>query len=60
MKKGCQKASFSYNFHHANFMPILMIIKGNLKIFHSEITTSPLLSLLRHSLALGNSDQRVV
>ncbi|EAQ0191439.1 hypothetical protein EWP97_21360, partial [Salmonella enterica] len=30
-------------FHHANFMFIIMIIKGNLKFFHSEITTSSLL-----------------
>lgn len=31
-----------------------------LKFFHSEITTSYLVFLLRHSLAIGKSDQRVV
>ncbi|EBL1449744.1 hypothetical protein D1D95_25200 [Salmonella enterica] len=60
MEKGCKNASFFCNFHHANFIAIIMIIKGNLKFFHSEITTSSLVFLLRQSLAIGNSDQRVV
>lgn len=41
-------------------MVIILIIKLFLKFFHSEITTSSLVFLLRHSLAIGNSDQRVV
>jgi len=38
MEKGCQKASFFYNFHHANFMIISLITKENSIFFHSEIT----------------------
>lgn len=30
---------FLFVFHHANFMLIDLIVKGNLKFFHTEITT---------------------
>lgn len=53
-------ASFFYFFHHAFLMLIALIIKFFFKFFHSEITTSYLVFLLRHSLAIGKSDQRVV
>lgn len=53
-------ASFFYFFHHAFLMLIVLIINIFLKFFHSEITTNFLVFLLRHSLATGNSDQRVV
>ncbi|EAO4397762.1 hypothetical protein E5475_22105 [Salmonella enterica] len=59
-RKGMPECILFYNFHHANFMFIILIIKENLKFFHSEITTDSLVLLLRHSLAVGNSDQRVV
>ncbi|ECC8340719.1 hypothetical protein DE165_22935, partial [Salmonella enterica subsp. enterica serovar Ruiru] len=59
-KKRMPNGIFFYFFHHAFLMLIALIIKFFLKFFHSEITTSYLVFLLRHSLAIGKSDQRVV
>ena len=50
---------FLYVFHHVNFMFIVLIIKENLKFFHTEITKFFNL-FVTHNFATGSSDQRVV